>query len=165
MDSPGHPWLLRKGLDFLVGVETGVLGGLAMLVWFAFISLLTGHEWWTIPNLFASEAYHRGVTTAGPGWNTLSGSALHLSIAGVVGGIAGLFTPGGRLFGLGIAIVWYVLSVLFLWKRFAPLVPIHVHYAVLMTAYFVYGSILGLHSSFRRELGDATKVQSRITNA
>lgn len=153
MDSPGHPWLLRKSLDFLVGVETGILGGLAMLVWFAVISLLMGQEWWVIPNLFASETHGAGGFAAGPGWTTLSGIAVHLCIAGVVGGVAGLFTPGGRLFGLGIAIVWYVLSVAFLWRRFAPLVPIHVHYAVLMTAYFVYGSILGLHQSFRRELG------------
>lgn len=162
MDSPGQPWLLRKALDFLVGVETGILGGLAMLAWFAVISLLTGHEWWAIPNLFAADA-HRGAFSAGPGWTTLSGGAVHLFVAGVVGGVAGLFTPGGRLFGLGIAIVWYVLSILFLWKRFAPLVPIHVHYAVLMTAYFVYGSILGLHSSLRRELDDGTRIQSPIT--
>lgn len=164
MDSPGQPWLLRKTLDFLVGVETGILGGLAMLVWFAVISLLMGQNWWAIPNLFASEANRGGAILAGPGWTTLSGSAVHLCIAGVVGGVAGVFTPGGRLFGLGIAIVWYILSVHFLWKRFAPLVPIHVHYAVLMTAYFVYGSILGMYSGLRRELGDGVKAQSSVTN-
>lgn len=150
MDSPNQPWLERKGLDVLVGLETGILGGLAMLVWFAVVSPLMGQDWWAVLNLFASEAYGGGAIHRGAGWVTVTGAAVHLCLAGMVGAVAGLANPGGRLFGLGVAIAWYLLSAAFLWERVAPLVPLYVHYAVLMAAYFLYGSVLGLHASLRR---------------
>lgn len=154
MDSPNQSWLGRKVLDLLVGVEAGILGGLVMLVWFGGISFLMGQAWWSIPNLYASEAYRSGDLHRGVGWVTVIGASVHLAMSGVVGAVAGFFNPGGRLFGLGIAIIWYLLSVVFLWKRIAPLVPLYVHYAVLMTGYFLYGSVLGLHTSLRRGVGE-----------
>jgi hypothetical protein len=163
MDSPNQPWLVRKALDLVVGLETGILGGLAMLVWFALVSLLMGQDWWAVLNLFASEAYRGRAIHGGAGWVTVAGAAVHLCLAGVVGAIAGLVNPGGRLFGLGVAIAWYLLSILFLWKRVAPLVPLYVHYAVLMTGYFLYGSVLGLHASLRRGVDNSGRVNKSVT--
>jgi hypothetical protein len=148
---------MRKWLDLLVGIETGILGGLVMLAWFTMLSLLMGRPWWFVLNLFATEAYGRDALRLGPGWATVAGAAVHLSIAGLVGAVAGLFSPGGRLYGLGIAIIWYILSTVWVWKRIAPLVPVYVPYAVLMSAYFLYGSALGLHSHFRRQLMNKPK--------
>jgi hypothetical protein len=150
MDSPPDSWAVGKALDFLVGIETGVLGGLVMLAWFAVLSTLLGQPWWTIFNLYASEAYSREAVRYGPGWVTITGMAVHLTMAGIVGGIAGFFTPGGRLFGLGIALVWYLICHLFLWQRIAPAVPVYTHYGVLMSAFFWYGSVLGLHAQLRK---------------
>jgi hypothetical protein len=152
MDSPPDSWALGKALDFLVGIETGVLGGFVMLAWFALLSSLLGQPWWTVFNLYASEVYSREAVRYGPGWVTITGMAVHLTMAGIVGGIAGFFTPGGRLFGLAIAGIWYLICYLVLWERIAPAVPVYAHYGVLMSAFFWYGSALGFHPHLRQKL-------------
>src|SRR4029453_5479872 len=99
----------RKGVvDALAGIELGIIGGLAMLVWLTLTSPLVGKPWWWAPNLFASWAYGRGVLT-GVGMATLAGTAIHLALSGLVGLVNGITTTGGRLFGLGVATAWYLL--------------------------------------------------------
>jgi hypothetical protein len=135
-------------LDLIVGIEVGVIGALVTLGWFALLSPIIGDPWWIIPNLFASNYYTEYQVRSGPGIVTLVGSALHLFMSGVVGAINGLLTPGGRLFGLGIALMWYGLCYFLLWKRWTPLVPVYGSHPLLMTGWFLFGSILGSHPWF-----------------
>jgi hypothetical protein len=128
---------VKTGLDILVGIEAGVLGGLLMLLWFALITPLTGQPWWLIPNLIASKVYGQRADLLGPGMPTVFGAALQVVTAGLVG--------GNRLFGLFVACGWYLLCYLFIWKRVSPgLIP-HAPAPVLMAGYFIYGSVLGWH--------------------
>jgi hypothetical protein len=136
-------------LDILVGIQVGTIGGLVSCAWFALSSPLIGDPWWLIPNLFASNFYSDYYVRAGAGVVTLVGTALHLLLAGVVGIVNGLLTPGGRLFGLGVALAWYALCYFFLWKRWAPLLPIQGSQPILMTGWFLIGSTLGWHPWFR----------------
>jgi hypothetical protein len=145
MEVLSRPRAERHALNLLVGIELGVAGGAVMLLWFALISPLMGHPWWFIPNLLASYFYYAGDVRFGPGMVTVVGSAVHLCAAGLVGAANGVITPGGRLFGLGIALVWYLACYLFLWKRFAPMMLVHASQPVLMAGYFLYGSTLGWH--------------------
>jgi hypothetical protein len=140
-------------LDVIVGLEVGVIGALVTLAWFALISPIIGDPWWLIPNLFASHFYNDFQVRAGAGVVTLVGSAVHVIMSGMVGVINGIFTPGGRLFGLGVAIVWYLLCYFFLLKKWAPLLLIYGSQPVLMTGWFLFGSMLGWHSWF---VGQAT---------
>jgi hypothetical protein len=135
-------------LDLIVGVEVGVIAALITLAWFSLISPILGHPWWLIPNLFASHFYSDQQVRAGVGIVTLVGSAVHIIMSGVVGIVNGVFTPGGRLFGLGVAIVWYALCYFFLWKKWAPLVLVYGSQPVLMTGWFLLGSVLGWHPWF-----------------
>jgi hypothetical protein len=141
----------RRGkslLDLFVGIEVGVLGSFVTLAWFALISPIIGDPWWLIPNLFASHFYTDHQVRGGLGLVTLAGSAVHVILSGLIGAINGLCTPGGRLFGLGLAIVWYAVCYFFLWKRYAPLLLAYGSQPLLMTGWFLFGSTLGWHPWF-----------------
>jgi hypothetical protein len=140
-----------RRLDILAGIETGILGGLAMLLCFAVLSPLLGHGWWLIPNLLASRTWSRALLS--PGMATVVGVATLLLSAGVVGAVNGVLHRGGRLFGLGVAAAWYLFCYLFFWKRVAPLMLVHAPQPVVVAGFFVYGSILGWHPHLRRNLG------------
>jgi hypothetical protein len=140
-----------RRLDVLVGIEAGVLGGLAMLVCFALVSPLLGHPWWLILNLLGTRTYTRVMFQ--PGMVTLVGASCLVLGAGIVGAINGVLTRGGRLFGLGVAAAAYLVCYLLVWKRLAPLMLVHAPQPVVVAGFFIYGSVLGYHPHFRRQLG------------
>jgi hypothetical protein len=152
MEGEPQPWWIRKSLDALAGIQIGIIGGLVMLLWFALSSSIIGQSWWTVPNLFASHSYGLKVLRIGPGAITIAGIAMHLMLAGTAGAVAGILTPGGRIFGLGFALVWYIISATFLWKRVAPLLPVYASHPILMISYFIYGSVLGWHPHLAAKL-------------
>jgi hypothetical protein len=152
MGALGERWLKKKWFDVLAGLEIGILGGLVMLAWFALSSPLIGQPWWTVPNLFASSMYTSRAVRFGPGTVTLFGAAVHLCLAGLVGAVAGIVTPGGRLFGLGLAVVWYLVCYMFLWKRIAPLLLLQASQPLMIAGYLLYGSALGWHPHIAHRL-------------
>src|SRR5688500_13354169 len=113
MEERAAPRRGKSLLDVIVGLEVGVIGALVTVAWFALISPIIGTPWWLIPNLFASHFYNDIQVRTGAGVVTLVGSAVHVIMSGTIGVINGIFTPGGRLFGLGVAIVWYALCYFF----------------------------------------------------
>jgi len=143
MDRPG-----KSMLDLVVGIEVGVIAALLTLGWFALFSPIIGDPWWMIPNLLASHFYSDNQVRSGAGIVTLVGSAVHTILFGLIGAVNGVFSPGGRLFGLGLAIVWYGLCYFFLWKKWAPLLLVHGSQPILMTGWFLLGSTLGWHPWF-----------------
>jgi hypothetical protein len=148
MEASRGPRGGKSPLDLIVGIEVGVIGALVMLAWFAAASPIIGDPWWLIPNLFASHFYADHQVRGGAGMVTLVGSALHVILSGLVGAINGLSTPGGRLFGLGVAVLWYGFCYFFLWKRYAPLLLAHGSQPLLMIGWFLFGSALGWHPWF-----------------
>src|SRR5262245_2989674 len=114
MEENAAPRRGKSALDVIVGLEVGVIGALVTFAWFALISPIIGHPWWLIPNLFASHFYTDPQIRTGAGVITLVGAAVHVIMSGIVGVINGILTPGGRLFGLGVAIAWYALCYFFL---------------------------------------------------
>ena len=135
----------KSFLDFVVGLEVGVLGGVAMLVWFAAVTPLLGQPWYLLLNLAGARFYAQRHTLLAPGLATFSGAAWIILSAGIVGLLNGVLTPGGRLFGMAVAAGWYVVSYLFVWKSLAPLILLYAPQAIVMTGFFVYGSVIGWH--------------------
>jgi hypothetical protein len=136
----------RKSLlDILVGIEAGIIGGVAMLAWFCLTTPLLGLPWWLIPNLLGNSFYGGRGALVGPGFITCVGASVQLVAAGVVGAMNGILTPGGRLFGLGMAAAWYLFCYLFVWKRLAPGLYLYSLQPLIMVGYFLYGSVLGMH--------------------
>ena len=136
--------------DLLFGLQLGVMGGILMLIWFALISPILGRPWWLIPNLFASHFYNSREVHLGPGIVTIVGIAVQIVTSGIVGSINGLISPGGRLSGIAAATIWYVLCLLFVWKRMAPLMLAHTIQPILWAGYFLLGSALGWHQHLVR---------------
>jgi hypothetical protein len=151
MHAARPDWITQKTLDILAGIEIGVIGGVLLVVWLAISAPLVGQPWWSILNLFASHSYGVRIVREGPGMVTLSGIAIQILTAGIVGAITGLITPGGRLFGLAISFIWYALCYGFLWKRYAPMV-LYAPQPLLVIGFFLYGSALGWHSQIASQL-------------
>jgi hypothetical protein len=135
----------KSFLHLLVGIEAGIIGGVAMLACFSLITPLLGKPWWLIPNLLASRLYADRQALFGPGIVTVVGAAYLLLSAGMIGAINGLLTPGGRLFGLAVAATAYLTCYLFVWKKVAPLMLVYAPQPVIIVAFFVYGSAIGWH--------------------
>lgn len=152
MDADRRRSAPKSLLDLLAGIQTGIIGGLIMLLWFALTSPLTGQPWWIVHNALASRFYSERQVFAGPGISTWVGAAFLLTSAGIAGAINGILTPGGRLFGLAVALAWYLLCYLYLWKRIAPLMFVFPSQGLIVAGFFLYGSTLGWHGHFVRRL-------------
>lgn len=162
MDADAARRSAKSWLDLWIGIEVGVIGALITLAWFALISPVLGQPWWFFINLFASQFYSVPEVRSGGGIITGVGGALHVVTSGMVGGINGLLTPGGRLFGLGVAILWYLVCYFFLWKRMAPMLPVYAPQPVLIAGWFLFGSALGWHPWFMARAWAPTEPPSPV---
>lgn len=133
----------------LAGLETGVLGGLAMCAWFMGISALGGRSPWILPNLAASLLYGRAVLRSGFGVPSVAGTALIVMLAGVCGMLFGLVIrrhPGRTrvtLLGILAALVWYYFSEMFFWSRLGVLAGVQIAPATVLIGHLIYGLALG----------------------
>jgi hypothetical protein len=122
-----------------------------MLCWYVLAPPVLAQPWWAVPNLLASNHYSLRVLRAGPGIATVTGPALLLVTAGIIGAFTGLAAPGNRLVGLAVALAWYIASLRYLWTRTAPLMTDYSPQALLAFGYFLYGSALGYHAMLVRK--------------
>src|ERR1700694_3004019 len=119
---------VSKVFQAMAGVESGVLGGAFMLIWLGLLSLLQGRSIWSIPNLLASTFYGEAALRRGFRWTTLSGIALHLTMAAMAGVVFGLAVGGiasrsrVMLLGLAAGMTWYFLGLDIFWKHVNPIV-------------------------------------------
>jgi hypothetical protein len=136
------------------GIEAGVIGGLAVLGVLVSESLLRGHAWWEIPNLLGTTFYGSRAFRTGPGMTTLSGTALHFTLTGAIGGLFGVafgaIRERRRLVPLGLitAMLWYLLADAVFWPRVNPLVPLyenslHAFQPVAILSHAIFGACLG----------------------
>jgi hypothetical protein len=138
--------ILKKALH---GIEAGIVGGLTMLVVLAAASIYQRRVWWEVPNLLGSTFYHSRAFYSGPGWATLAGGALQLTISGLVGAIFGVTCGNvrsrhrlillGTLAGLG----WFFLANGFLWPSINPLVPRYWPEPAAVLSHLLFGVCLG----------------------
>lgn len=147
MDAGRQSWLQRKALDIVVGIEVGVIGGLLMLALLMLAAPVLGQSWWTYPNLFASHYYSAPVVRYGPGLVTVSGAALQVFWAGVVGAVAGFVAPRGRN-GVLFAMFWFLSCYFVIWRKYAPGIGLYGSPSLLFASFLLYGSVLRFHPKF-----------------
>jgi hypothetical protein len=149
----------------LAGIQTGVLGGLAMIGWLAASSAVDRQSIWIVPNLLASVFYGRDVLRLRFSTITVAGLALHLFVAGVVGLVFGMVIGESRnrlrvaLLGILSALVWYHFSEVLFWRKLGALALIYSPSRSMLLAHLVYGFVLawypsGLRSARRHFLGE-----------
>jgi len=132
----------------LAGVETGILGGLAMLGWLAASSALDRQSIWIVPNLLGSVFYGRDVLRRSFGWVTMDGLALHFFVSGLIGLAFGLSAGRSRnrlrvaLLGIAAGLVWYYFSEALFWRKLGVVARIYGPPRSLLLAHLIYGLIL-----------------------
>ena len=151
----------------LAGAETGVLGALLMMIWFALDSLVEQQHWWAILNLWGAAIYGDAVFRMGLSKASLAGGSLHVVLGGLAG--AGSALVLGRLRGFGkvlpagllLGALWYVLLQHGLLRGLHPLIErmtpqpatllAHLLYAVMLTRIPGRGLCLAQHAPRNRD--------------
>ena len=129
------------------GLDTGLVGGLALLLWFAASSQMAGGLWFSRLNLAAAPFFGDLVFASGAGWHTVVGAAHLLLIYSLLGAVYGLL-PASRegwlnlMTALGFAGLIHLCADAWLWKRLHPFA--HPYYAPLAIApgHLIYGLFL-----------------------
>jgi hypothetical protein len=97
----------------LAGLETGVLGGAALLAWYAVTSLAAGQAAWEVPARLGAACFGSAFWPERLGFEVAAGASVHIVGAGVAGALFGLVARGvtslRRLFLLGtlFGLAWY----------------------------------------------------------
>lgn len=149
MSGETHGRVSPHVLFALAGIQAGVLGGFAMLVWMALSSVVYGRSPWILANLMASVLYGRAVLRASFGMYTVAGAALIVVIGGLIG-VAFAMLVGGHanrvrvaLLGILAGLVWYYFSQALFWNRLGVFAGIHTAPAATMAGHLLYGLVLG----------------------
>ena len=133
----------------LNGIEAGVLGGLAMMALLVSGSLWRGDPWWMPSNLLGTTFYGARALSIGAGRATLSGCALHIFIAGLIGAAFGLLCGGIQrrhrlvLLGTLAGLISHGLADAMLWPKINPLVPLYSIQPATLLSHALFGVCLG----------------------
>jgi hypothetical protein len=144
----------RWGPRLLAGIEAGVLGGVVTIAATAAACAMSRQSVWTAPNLFASlfigpSALGRTFHSA-----TMSGLALQVCAAGLLGLMFGVFAGGTRsrlrmlLLGILTALIWYYLSQTLLLRKLGVLALMYAAPKPLLFGNVCFGFVLGLYPGF-----------------
>jgi hypothetical protein len=120
-----------------------------MLGALAAASMYSRHGWWEIPNLLGSTLYPNRALHSGAGRATLVGSALQLTLTGLVGAIFGVLSSHVRsrhrliLLGTLAGLAWFFLANAFLWPRLNPLIPLYWPEPAAVLSHLLFGVCLG----------------------
>jgi hypothetical protein len=158
MNPEGMDGNRRRVLHVLAGLQSGVLGGVAMLVWLMATSPLRDQPWWAFPNLMASGIFGEAVFRLGFGAASCSGIALLLFMAGLLGSIFALAVPESVsafrfvLLAFVTGLIWYYATASLAVNRWAPLAPLYTPKPLLYGAHLIYGCSLALERRHFRQI-------------
>jgi hypothetical protein len=156
-------------LRLVAGLETGVLGGVAMLSWYALVSLLSRKSAWALPNLLTTVVFNRPDLRSGFGWPAVIGVALHLCAAGLIGTGFGIIAGFSRrrvrvvLLGLLTGLAWYYLSQALLWNTLGALSALYASPLWLLLGHLVYGAVLGWYPEVLQSVARAVTGHAAAT--
>ncbi len=158
MEPPGLDNGHRKALHILAGVHTGVLGAMGMLFWLILSSPLRQQPWWAFPNLMASGIFGQSVFRLGFGLASLTGMALLVLMAGLLGAAFALLMPESvsqlrfSLLAVAAGLAWYYATASQAVNFWAPLVPLYTPKPLLYGAHLIYGCSLALERRHYRKI-------------
>jgi hypothetical protein len=162
MQPDGMAKSRRRVLHVLAGLQAGVLGGVAMLAWLIVSAPWRQQPWWAFPNLMASGLFGEAVFRLGFGVASLSGIALLLVMAGILGSIFALLVPESIsrfrfvLLAVATGLVWYYATASRAVNQWAPLVPLYTPKVLLYCAHLIYGFSLALERRHFRKIAGTT---------
>ena len=138
----------------LAGLETGVLGGVALLGWYALSSLAAGEVAWDVPARLGAACRGASYWPEQLGLDVAAGASMHIAGAGLAGALFGLVARGvaslRRRFLLGVlfGLAWYyVLGQILLRSAGAGAYPFLLRRPVI-AGYALFGLFLALYPRF-----------------
>ena len=153
-----QPAAARRLAEFpvaaLAGLETGVLGGAALLAWYALTSLAAGQAAWEVPARLGAACFGSAFWPERLGFEVAAGASVHIVGAGTAGVLFGLVascvTSRRRLFLLGtlFGLAWYyVLDQVLLRSAGAGAYPF-LFSGPVVAGYLLFGLFLVLYPRF-----------------
>jgi hypothetical protein len=133
----------------LTGLEYGVLGSLAMIVWFAGTAVRDNLHWWAMPNLVASTILGNAVFRAGMGKATVTGVSILIFAGGLLGAVHGLVARNFRGYwrsaalGLFVSLIWHALFYSSVFGTTTRLLAAYAPQPSTFAAHVVFGLVLG----------------------
>jgi hypothetical protein len=154
---PASVFLLWRSL---AGLQTGIVAGLAVLVFHMLDGVLRAESMWSFPNLISSAFFPSRALSVSLRWETLSGVALHFLISGLLGLVFSIFLARYlyrpfrcRLIALFLALVWYYGACRFLWPAINPAVVVFQPFPGMVLGHVLFGVCMGLYPRFVFDLG------------
>ncbi len=141
----------------LAGLETGVIGGLAMMTFLFAHSLLRGQPWWSHANLLGSVIYGQSALWRGFGRASLAGIAVEVILSGIAGLLYGVCFARTRgrmvslLLGLSSGVIWFFLSHWVVFKNIGPLVPVYASQPATLLGHMIFGLALSRTAMLYRQ--------------
>lgn len=142
----------------LAGLESGILGAVVMIGWFALDAVLERQYWWAMLNLWGAGVYHNRVFSMGFGMATLAGVSTHFFLHGVGGAIWSLAAARMSNYWLHLAgslvaaAVWYSVLMYGFWPAVAPVVSRISPIPATLLAYLLFGAALSRNARRARQL-------------
>lgn len=153
--------MTKRVIYALAGLETGITGALAMLIWLGIGSVWLRHSIWWIPNLVASVLYGSGSLREAAGIYTAVGAAMVLALYGGVGMLFGELLGsregGFRLFcfSLIVALSLYWGMLRWFWNGANPLAHVYAPDGQILFGHILFGCFLAGYPRRFRHLGRA----------
>jgi hypothetical protein len=149
----------------LAGLETGITGGLAMLIWLGIGAASTRHSVWWVPNLVASALYGPSSLREAIGIYTAVGAAMVLALYGAVGVLFGELLGsregGFRLFCfsliVALSVYWSVLR--WFWNLANPLGHMYAPDGQILLGHLLFGCFLAGYPGRLRGLSRLVRYQ------
>lgn len=139
----------------LAGLETGVLGGILVLGWWALASLAAGQPAWTIPERLGAHFFYHGMVSRNQlVMAVVAGMALQIAGTGTLGALFGLAVRGPwslqRVVVLGLAtgLCWHYAGYEVLMRSACAIPPRR----TMLAGHLLFGLWLGLYRRFLEPL-------------
>jgi hypothetical protein len=130
------------------GLESGVLGAVLMMVWFALDALVERQHWWAMLNLWGAAIYGNAVFRMSLGKASLAGAALHIFLGGVAGAVIALALGRLHRFSLILlgamvaGVVWYGILQHGILRSLNPLIVRMTPQPATLLAHLLYAAVL-----------------------
>ncbi len=147
--SPTSRNIPSRLASVLAGLQAGMMGTLAMLVWLGMSAVWQRRTFWTSENLLATTFYGGAAVHNGFSFRSISGLALYLLLYSTLGCVFALVagkraaSPRLVLAGIATGLAWYYLSFHLLWEKIGPLIPLLHAVGPTVLGHAIWGAALG----------------------
>ena len=149
---------VRRMLDYsLAGLQTGVLGGLLALGWYAFCSVWQGQPVLAAPLSLGTSLTRDGLRH-GYGFTALTGASLQVAVSGTLGVLFGLIVRSrdnvlrAMLLGILLGLACYWLCYGLLWQKVLAAEPLPASSSTVLVAHLLFGAHLGRYPQVLRSV-------------